>query len=189
MDLVSREALRLGVLDVRHEGLHGAEMLRAGVGPHTVAIGAEDAVHRQVHRLAENIPETVVHGGGIGKLPHRAVELGGELGHVQNMLPNERALGIGQPSKVAPVRVTIPVGEDIVALDTAIGDDGGILFAAAEVGAALPGVGFRGLEDVDLHFLDGEVGQVRGVDDDDGLSSGAARQRAGRGGAEEIASR
>src|ERR1019366_4613691 len=116
------------------------------------------------------------------------MELGGELGHVQNVLPDQRALGVGQPSKVAPVRVAVKVGEVIVALNTAIGHDGGILFAAAEVGAALPGVGFLGLQDVELDFLDGEVGQVRELDARR-LGHGAARKYASGGGAEEIASR
>jgi len=80
--------------------------------------------------------------------------------------------------------VAVTVGELIVALDTAHGHDRGELFGAAEVGAALAGVGLRGLQDVDLDFLDGEVGQVRGVDAG-ALSQGAARER----GAEEIASR
>src|SRR5271157_1716427 len=129
-------------------------MLRAGVGPHTVAIRAKNAVHRQVHGLAENIPEAIVHGGGVGKLPHRAVPLGSELGQVQDALADERALGGGQPSEVAPVGVAVTVGELIVALDTAGGRDGGKLFGAAEVGAALPGVGLRGLQHVDFDFLD-----------------------------------
>src|ERR1035441_7382667 len=106
-------------------------MLGAGVGPHTVAISAENAVHRHVDGLAENIPEAVVHGGGIGKLAHRAVPLGSELGQVQNALPDQRALGGGQPSKVAPVGVAVTVGELIVALDAAGGDDGGELLAPA----------------------------------------------------------
>src|ERR1035438_8649171 len=157
MNLVRRESLRLDQLDLGHELLDGGVMLRAGVRLDLVAIGAQDSIDRQVHRLAQSVPAAIVNGRLVGELAQAAqlrFPLRSQRRQIEHALAEQRPLGVFQPALVAPVGVPVTGGQRVVALDPAIGDDAGELS-----GAAAPGV-----EVVDADFLDGQVRQVRRLD-------------------------
>ena len=136
MDLVGLEAGVLAALDLGDEVFEIAVMLRAAVGHDLVAIGAEDAVDGQVDGLAEDVPEAVVDGGGVGELALAAevgLPLRGEAGKVEDGFAGEGALGVFEPAEVAPVGMEVAVFEGIVAFDAAICNDGSYLFGDGAV--------------------------------------------------------
>ena len=132
MNLVRRESLLLDQLDLGHELLDGRVMLRAGVRLHLVAIGAQDSIDRQVHRLAERVPQAVVDGRRVGELTLAAqlrLPLRSQRRQIEHALADQRPLGVLQPARVAPVGMPVAGGQRVVALDPAIGDDAGELRA------------------------------------------------------------
>jgi hypothetical protein len=53
MNLVSRESIPLGVLEIGHKIIHGLEVLRTCIGPYAVPVRAEQPIDREVDSLAE----------------------------------------------------------------------------------------------------------------------------------------
>ena len=151
------------MLEIRHKLTHRFEVLRTRIGPDAIFVGAEELVHGKANGLAKDVPQTVIDGRCVRQLPHPAfagLPLRSERWKLQYTLARQQALGILEPSQIAPVRVPIALGQRVVALDAALGHDCGNAahtFCAGSFRLAWA-------DDIRFDLFDRKVGQVSALD-------------------------